>query len=185
MNKHTLSAAICAAALFSGNAMAQAYVSGDIGMGHASLSCEGTDSCSNNDVSFGVTGGFVLGKGFAAEIGYVSFGTAKASDTGLEATFKSSAWTYGVAYQAPIDAAWAVDLRLGAASVKSTLSATDTGTPLGSFSDTQTSPYYGLGVSYQVAKNVKLRAGALWTHAKVEDLTTNVRTVSAGARYDF
>jgi hypothetical protein len=184
-NKHFLSAAVIAALLSSTNAMAQAYVSADIGMSHASFGCEDGASCRTSDLAFGVTAGYKVVNGFSIELGYVDFGGAKFNYPPYAEVDSAAAWTLGVAYAVPVGNDVSIDLRLGAASVKASASANYAGDQVLSGTDTQSSPYYGLGLGYRVAKNVTIQGGALWTHAKFEDLTTNVRAITVGARYDF
>ena len=187
MKKSLIVAALFATAFASTGAMAQAhaYVSADVGASHASLDCTGIASCDNNDVSFKVTAGYKLGYGFAAEFGYIDFGTAKASDSGVDVKVKSKAWTLGAAYELPIAADFSGVARLGVASMKTTGSANIVGVGSGSVSDTKTEAYYGLGANYAVAKNIKIKAGIDWSHADLQGSTAVVRSISAGVQYEF
>jgi OmpA-OmpF porin, OOP family len=180
-----IAATLLATAFVSTGAMAQGYVSADVGVGHASIDCTGIASCDDNGTSFKVTAGYKLGYGFAAEFGYIDFGKAKASDTGFDAKFEAKAWTLGAAYELPIAADFSGVARLGVASVKTTASATITGVGSGSDSDTKTEAYYGLGANYAVAKNIKIKAGVDWSHAEYAGTTTVVRSISAGVQYEF
>ena len=165
--------------------MAQAYVSADIGAGHASIDCTGVSSCSNNGTSFKVTGGYKFGYGFAGELGYIDFGKATASDTGVDAKLKANAWTLGAAYEMPIAADISGTARLGVASVKTKVSANISGVGSGSVSDTKAEAYYGLGANYAFNKNVKVEAGVDWSHANFQGSTAVVRSIYAGLRYEF
>jgi len=91
MKKILIAVTVAAAALVSTSAMAQAYVSADVGIGHASVDCSGTTSCDKNGTSFKVTGGYKLGYGFAAEFGYIDFGKAKTSGTDFDAKVQAKA----------------------------------------------------------------------------------------------
>lgn len=183
MKNSLIAATLLATAFVSTGAMAQGYVSADVGAGHASLDCTGIASCDNTGTSFKVTGGYKFGYGFAAEFGYIDFGKAKASDSGLDVKFEAKAWTLGAAYELPIAADFSGVARLGVASVKTT--ATVSGAASGSDSDTKTEAYYGLGANYAVAKNIKIKAGIDWSHAEIASTTTVVRSISAGVQYDF
>lgn len=180
-----MAATLLATTLVSTGAMAQAYVSADVGAGHASLDCTGLASCSNNGTSFKVTAGYKVGYGLAAEFGYIDFGKATGSDSGVDGKVEAKAWTLGVAYELPIAADFSGTARLGVASVKTTASATVVGVGSASESDTKTEAYYGLGANYAVTKNVKIEAGIDWSHANFQGSTAVVRSISAGLRYDF
>ena len=185
MKKSLIAAALVATTFASTGAMAQAYVSADIGVGHASIDCTGTTSCDDNGTSFKVTAGYKLGYGFAAEFGYIDFGKAKAAGAGFDAKLQAKAWTLGAAYELPIAADFSGVARLGVASVKTSASANVAGLGSGSASDTKTEAYYGLGANYAVAKNIKIKAGVDWSHADFQGSTAVVRSISAGVQYEF
>lgn len=185
MKNSLIVAALLATAFVSTSAMAQAYVSADVGASHASIDCTGVASCSDNGTSFKITAGYKLGYGFAGEFGYIDFGKATASDSGLDAKLEAKAWTLGVAYELPIAADFSGVARLGVASMKTTVSATVAGFGSGSESDTKAEAYYGLGANYAVAKNIKIKAGIDWSHADFQGSTAVVRSISAGLQYEF
>jgi OOP family OmpA-OmpF porin len=177
MKKIALSLFAAAAATLSTGAMAQVYIAGDIGQGHSSGFCSGAGaSCSDNGTAFKLTGGYKLGQGFSAELGYIDFGDA--TDSGYKAS--ASAFTLGAAYELPIAPHWNAVARLGVASVEAKLS-------FGNFSDseTNTEAYYGLGVNYAINKNVKVQAAIDWSHAELEGSTDVLRAITVGARYEF
>ncbi len=185
MKKFLIAASMAAAALVSTSAMAQAYVSADVGVGHGSVDCTGVSSCDKNSTSFKVTGGYKFGYGFAAELGYIDFGKVTASDDGLSAKITAKAWTLGVAYEVPFTPELSGVARLGAASVDTKISASIVGEGSASESKTKTEAYYGLGLNYTVVKNVKVEAGIDWSHADFEGNTAVVRSITAGVRYEF
>jgi opacity protein-like surface antigen len=182
MKKLALSLFAAAATLSTG-AMAQTpfYVSGDVGQGHVSADwCTGLASCSNNGTAFKITGGYKFGQGFAAELGYIDFGKADASDVGGSAHLQASGFTLGGAYELPFATGWNGVARLGVASLETKVSGTG-----GSVSETNTEAYYGLGVNYAINKNVKIQGGIDWSHGELQGATTVVRAITVGARYDF
>jgi len=185
MKKILFAVTVAAAALVSTSAMAQAYVSADVGIGHASVDCSGTTSCDKNGTSFKVTGGYKLGYGLAAELGYIDFGKVTASDVGVSAKITARAWTLGAAYEFPFTPEFAGVARLGVASVDTKASATVAGGGSGSVSETKTQAYYGLGANYAVAKNVKIEGGVDWSHASFDGSSAVIRSISAGVRYEF
>jgi len=180
-----IAATLIASAFVSTGAMAQTYVSADVGASHASLDCTGIASCNNDGTSFKVTAGYKFGYGLAGEVGYIDFGKATASDSGIDVAIKAKAWTLGLAYELPITADLAGTARLGVASVKTRASANIAGVGSGSLEDTKTEAYYGLGANYAVAKNIKIEAGVDWSHVDFQGSTAVVRSISAGLRYEF
>jgi opacity protein-like surface antigen len=184
MKKFAITVAAAAASLLSTGAMAQVYVSGAAGMGHVSMDCSGIASCDNSDLAVKFTGGYTFGSGFSAELGYIAFGKASASDAGVSGDLKADAFTLGVAYQLPLNDSWGVNFRLGAASVKAKASATD-GVTSASDSETNTAPYYGLGLNFALTKNTKFDLGADFSRAELGGEKANVRAVTFGLRHDF
>jgi len=189
MKKSLIAAAGIAAAILSQGAMAQAYVSGHVGASHVSgLDCSGVASCSTGGTSFRFTGGYKFAKGISGEIGYIDFGKAEASDTvdGIHVNVfaKAQAFTLGAAFEFPFNEQFSAGARLGAASVKTTLGGSAEGFNV-SMEETQTKPYYGLFATIAVAKNFKIEAAADFTQAEFDGESNNVRSLSAGVRYEF
>ncbi len=185
MKKILIAAALFASAFISTSAMAQAYVSGDIGTGHANFDCDGATSCKKNDTAFKITGGWKLGSGFSAEVGYIDFGKTTASDSTTSVKIKPTAWTLGAAYEYNFTPEFAGTVRLGVASVKTKVDASIAGVGSGSDSDTKTEAYYGLGVNYAIVKNVKLEAAVDFSRLDYSSQQANVRAITVGVRYDF
>ena len=175
------------AALFSVGASADTgYVSLGLGQSHLNADCSGIPSCKTNDTAVKVTGGYNLGSGFSAELGYMDFGKFSANDgAGTSVDVKPSAWTLGAAYTMPFTPQWSGSVRLGAARVHTDVSAAVTGVGSGSASETKTKPYYGLGVDYAVAQNVKVGFGADFTQAEFQGAKNNVRALTLGLTYGF
>jgi opacity protein-like surface antigen len=185
MKKLALTLLAVAATTLSTGAMAQFYVSGDIGQGHASVDCSGIASCSKNDTAFKVTGGYKFGKGFAAEVGYVDFGNATGNDQGVSAQIGAKAFTVGGAYELPFAPQWNGVARLGLASVETKISGSIAGLGGYSQSETNTEAYYGLGVNFAVARNVKIEAAIDWSHLGFQGESGVVRAITVGGRYEF
>lgn len=174
-----------AAALLSTGAMAQAYVSADVGAGHINLDCEGVASCDNSGTAAKITGGYTFGQGFSAELGYVNFGKAKASDSGVSGSIKVDGFTVGAAYRLPAGEAFGVNFRAGIARLKTKVSGSIDGLGSASESETHTKPYFGIGIDYAITKNFKVQAGADFSKAEFYDEKASVRALTVGARYDF
>ena len=174
-----------AASLVSTGAMAQAYVSGGVGMSRADIDCEGVATCDKNDVAVKLTGGYSLGNGFAAELGYINFGKAKLADSGVSADVKANAFTLGGAYRAELSPAFGLSARLGLARVKTKVSASVPGFGSGSLSETKTKPYVGVGVDYALAPQLKLEVGADFTRGEIQGEKADLSAVTVGLRFDF
>lgn len=185
MKKIALILAMAGASLFSTGAMAQVYVSGAVGASEIDVECDGASTCDTKDTAFKLVGGYEFGNGFAAELGYANFGKAKAAEPGVSLEAKASALMLGVAYQAQINQDWGLNFRLGIASVKAEISGSVAGVGSASDDDSSTQPYYGLGVNYAVAKNVKLEFGADFTKAEYAGEKADVRAITIGVRYAF
>jgi OmpA-OmpF porin, OOP family len=185
MKKIAIALAAVAASLISTGAMAQAYVSGAVGQGHTNVDCSGTTSCSNNGTAYRLIGGYGFSNGLAAELGYLSFGKAEASVSGVSAELKAKAVTLGVAFRAKVASDWELGARVGVASVKTTISGSVAGFGSGSDSQTKAQPYVGIGAGYALTKNLTLEASADFSRAQYEDEKADVRALMVGARYTF
>lgn len=152
---------------------------------HFSVDCSGTTICDNNDTAFKVVGGYTLGKGFAAELGYVSFGKAKASDPSVSAELKAAGPTLAVAYQYQFNREWGGGARLGLGRMKTTMSGTVGGVGSASVSENHTAPYYGLAANYMIGKSWKVEGGLDFSKAEVLGEKASLRAVTLGAAYAF
>lgn len=185
MKKFAFAAVVAAASTLSSAAMAQAYVSAAVGQGHLDADCTGVASCDNTGTAAKVTGGYTFAPGFAAELGYLSFGKAKASDGPVSVDIKLEGFTVGVAFRAPLGEKFGFSARAGAARLKSKVHGTVTGIGSASDAETHTKPYFGIGVDYVFNKNFRLEAGADFSKAELYDEKADVRAVTIGARFDF
>lgn len=184
MKKTALSLVLVTSFFAAPAAMAQAYVSANVGSGHSNVDCAGTSSCRANGTAFKATGGYVFGSGVSAELGYLNFGNASASGLGYSAELRTTAITFSAAYTAKAGDSWAFTGRAGIAAVKSKFEASS-GAVTGSLSTTKTAPVVGIGVSYALSSNVKLIADADFTRAELDGDRYNVRALTAGLRFDF
>jgi outer membrane protein W len=185
MKKITIAIAAAAGSFISTGAMAQVYVSAAVGQSHVNADCSGVASCDNNDTAYRATGGYTFGNGLSAELGYISFGKAKASNPGLSAELKADAVTLGVAYRAALSPNWGLGVRGGIASVKTTVSGTIAAFGSGSDSQTKAQPYFGIGASYAVTSKFSIEANADFSRAQFDDEKGDVRALTLGARYAF
>ena len=173
-----------AALLLSTGAMAQSYISIAAGQGHQQMDCTGATSCDATGTALKIVAGQSIVQGLSMEIGYLDFGTVKASNSLVSAEIKSSALTLGVAYKLPFTPDLAGNLRLGLASMK----AKATGTSFlgnSSASETNSKLYYGLGLSYAFSNAVAAEIGADFSKAELQGDKADVRAVTAGLRFTF
>ena len=185
MKKIVIALAAAAGSLISTGVMAQAYVSGAVGQSHVNADCSGIASCDNNDTAYKVTGGYTFGNGLAAELGYISFGKAKASNPGISAELKAEGVTLGVAYRAALSPKWGLTVRGGVVSMKTTISGSIASVGSGSDSQTKAQAYVGIGASYAITSNLSVEAGADFSQAQFETEKGDVRALTIGARYSF
>ena len=195
MKQVTLVSIFVLAVAASAPAFSQGYVGLAGGASRIEQGCATGQSCDKNDGAIKVYGGYSLGNDFSAELSYYSLGTFKNSTTAGGAvasdSVKGSYWGLGGAWRPQFGNGWGGVGRLGAADTEGKTSA-------GSFgSQTYDSwhPYAGLGVTYEIAKNIRLEADYDYTRlgAKFTDPTTGTATKSTngvstymlGATYAF
>ena len=197
MNKTLIAGAVALFSLASGSAFAQSYVGGNIGASHADHGCgaaaaSGTiTSCDKNDFAWKVYGGYQLpGTDFAGELTYFDLGKFKGSGTGTSADAKDSYWGLGGAYRPSFGSGWGGVARVGAAYGTSKVDYNLGDTLLGEHSKNGWHPYYGLGVNYEIAKNVKIEAD--WDNTRItsqvpsySSSTNVINTYSIGATFGF
>ena len=196
MNKTLIAGAVALFSLASGSAFAQSYVGGNIGESHANHGCDAAaasgaiTSCDKNDFAWKLTGGYQLpGTPFAGELTYFDLGKFKGSGTNTSIEAKDSYWGLGGAYRPDFGSGWGGVARVGAAygTSKVDYSLTDIA---GDHSKTGWHPYYGLGVNYAIAKNVKIEAD--WDNTRITSQvptfgssTNVVNTYTIGASFGF
>ena len=196
VKKTLIAGAVAVVSLASGSAFAQSYVGVDLGESHASRGCAaaeatgGITSCDENDFAWKLTGGYQLpGTPFAGELTYFDLGKFKGSGTSTTADTKDSYWGLGGAYRPDFGGGWGGVARLGAAYGTSKVDYS-LASIAGDHSKTGWHPYYGLGVNYAIAKNVKIEAD--WDNTRITSQvpsfssTTNVvNSYTIGASLGF
>jgi len=172
VNKTLIAGAVALFSLASGSAFAQSYVGGNIGESHANHGCDAAaasgaiTSCDKNDFAWKLYGGYQLpGTPWAAELSYMDLGKFKGSGNGVSGDAKDSYWGLGGAYRPSFGSGWGGVARLGAAYGTSKVDYDLGDTLLGEHSKNGWHPYYGLGVNYEIAKNVKIEAD--WDNTKI------------------
>ena len=197
MNKTLIAGAVALFSLASGSAFAQSYVGGNIGASHADHGCNAAaasgaiTSCDKNDFAWKVYGGYQLpGTDFAGELTYFDLGKFKGTGPGASADAKDSYWGLGGAYRPSFGSGWGGVARVGAAYGTSKVDYNLGDTLLGEQSKNGWHPYYGLGVNYEIAKNVKIEAD--WDNTRITSQvptfgssTNTVNSYTIGASFGF
>ena len=174
----------------------QSYVGANLGASHADHGCGATlaattaiTSCDKSDFAWKLYGGYQLpGTPLAAELTYANLGKFKASG-GDTSEAKASYWGLGGAWRPDFGQGWGGVARVGGAYATSKVDYTLGGVG-GEHSKDGWHPYYGLGLNYQIARNVKLEAD--WDNTRVTSQipaygssTATVNTYSIGASLGF
>ncbi len=186
MKKQMLAA--LAVLAFSAAASAQMYGSVSAGVSKQNIDCTGATTCDDKGSAFKVLGGYKFMPNLAAELGYFDYGKVKGADSGATLEAKTNAWGAGVAYHMDFTPSWTGVARLGAARVKTKLTAT-LGSLSGSDSDTNTALYGGLGVGYRISPTVSIDGAWDFTKSKYNkngvDESWNVNALSVGVTFGF
>jgi OmpA-OmpF porin, OOP family len=180
MNRKALIAITAlSAAVFAAPAMAQmrspslssAYVGGSLGQSKFKVDCGG---CDTKDTAFRLFGGYQFNRTIAVELGYTDLG--KLGDSG--ASVEANAWDLSGVFSWPFANQFAAFGRLGLARVEG---------KGGGESDTKNALTWGLGVQYDVMRNLGLRGEfqryKVDAGAGVGDV--NIDVLSIGALWRF
>jgi OOP family OmpA-OmpF porin len=157
------------------------YVGGAVGQAHYDFDCAGSPSCDKNDTGGKVFGGYKFTPNIAVEASYTNFGKAKSGVPipgfgVVTGDLKGEGFGAGVAFFAPFANDFSGVARLGVASNKFKLSAQ---------SETSTEGTYGLGLSYNVTKQVSLDLAWDGTRGKFQGETVKLNMFTLGATYSF
>jgi OmpA-OmpF porin, OOP family len=172
-----------AATAFAGSALAQEsawYLGGSIGQSKAKDACSDLSSnvsCDDKDTAWKIFGGYQFNRYIAAEVAYTDLGKVKASGPTVSAEVKSNAWELVGVGSYPIGASgFAPYAKLGVYRGESKLSSSS------GVSDKDTSNDWtaGLGVRYDITKNVAVRAE--WQRYNGD---ADIDMLSIGALYKF
>jgi OOP family OmpA-OmpF porin len=154
--------------------LSSAYIGGTLGQAEYKDGCNGLTDCDEKDAAWRILGGYRFNQYFAAELGYHNLGEASAQAGAVE----GSAWeVVGVASYPVIDKL-SVYGKLGA--YRGELEAPGA-------KETNADLTYGLGLQYDVLKNVGLR-GEWQRYNKMgggEVQETDVDVLSVGVVYRF
>ena len=197
VTKTLIAGAVALISLASSSAFAQAYVGIGVGDSHASRGCDASVAtgaavgCDKNDTAIKLTGGYQLpGTPWAGELTYFDLGKFKGSGTGVSSNAKDSYWGLGGAYRPSFGNGWGGVARVGAAYGSSKVDYSLGGTTTGSYTKDGWHPYYGLGVNYEIARNIKIEAD--WDNTRItsqvpgfSSSTGVVNSYTIGASFGF
>lgn len=188
MKKNIIAAALLATGFaMSASASAQAYVAGTVGQAKWNADCQGTTQCDTSDTAFKLLGGLDLYPNIGVEASYFSLGKATATVNGIKAEIKASGVdVVGVFKTTPMNG-FVGFAKLGVGYIKGEVNAS-IGAVKGSVSKNSAQAVAGLGVTYQIANNVNLRAEYERRDAKVADVDgakVTISNFSVGVQYAF
>jgi OmpA-OmpF porin, OOP family len=178
MKKVLFAAALSAAC---GLASAQGYAGALIGLGQISTDCPFGASCDDSSTGMKVYGGYEVAPNISVEVGYTSFGKSKAKGALGSAEIKGTAFVVNGAFRFPIAADFTGVARLGLASVKGKYS----DTLGGSESESKIKLYTGLGLEYDIAKDVKLIGAFDLSNVEVDGDSGTAMLFGAGVQAAF
>jgi OmpA-OmpF porin, OOP family len=188
MMKQVLLAA--AALALSSAASAQVYGVVSAGVSKLKIDCGDAQVCDKSDTAFKVLGGYKFTPNVAVEAGYMSFGKAKLRDSGVSLDVGVTGFGVGAAFHQDFASNWNFVARLGLAQMKTKLDASVSGLGSGSESDSNAQLYGGLGVGYNITKQLSIDGA--WDFAKSKydkngiDLGSgNVNAFSLGLTFGF
>jgi OOP family OmpA-OmpF porin len=189
MKKFVVALATVTATLLSSGAHAQAYVGGAVGQSDINLDCSGVPNCETSDTGYKFFGGYKFTPNIAGEVTYFDWGKAGGSATSpfgtAEATVRGTGVGVGAAFFADFTPQWSGVARLGLASNKAKGEARMNGAVLFSESQTKSTAYAGLGVSYAITKQLKIDGALDFSNLELEGEKGNVRLFSIGLTFAF
>ena len=182
--------AIAAFTSLAGSAFAQqAYVGAAVGQSHFNVDCSGTTSCKDNDTGYKLFGGYKFTPNLAGELTYFDYGKVTAgvplsATTSATVKIRGTGVGLGVAFMADFAPPWSGVGRLGVVSNRAKVSVVS-GTFSGSDSESKTTAYAGVGVSYAINPQMKLDAALDFSNLEYAGEKSNVRLLSVGLTYAF
>ena len=164
-DKKVLLAAMLGAAVMAAPAVSMAQARGDTGW-YAGITVGQTDvkdvdcgglSCDKKDTAFRILGGYQINRNFAAELGYHDLGKVTFSGSGVSANIKANVWELVGIGAYPFANQFSGYGKLGAYHGEAKLSASIAGLGSGSLKETNTDLTFGLGVQYDVSRELGIR----------------------------
>jgi OOP family OmpA-OmpF porin len=167
------------------------YIGATIGQSKVKEWCDGLGpgvSCSDTGTAWRVLGGYQVNRNFAAELGYHDLGSVDASDPSASVKAEANAWELVALGQWPFTNQFSVYGKAGLYRGEVKASATVPGFGSGSTSETNTDITYGVGVRFDLNRNLALR-GEWQRYTNMGDNATigesDVDVLSLGVLWKF
>lgn len=186
MNKRLILASAIALLGFTGSALAadgvggQGFIRGELGSTNTKLSAEG-ESDSEDDVSYGVRGGYYFNKNFAVEGFYNSYYSKSQDGVSIDLDGVGAGVAGKLYFAEGMDTGWFVSGRAGAVRLKAKISVDG----FGSGSDHETKPYAGVGLGYDFSRNLGLSLNYDYVKADYSGVDIKLQTAAAALEYRF
>lgn len=138
------------------------YVGGTIGQSKVKDWCEDVSgpgtACEDTDTAWRILGGYQVNRYFAAELGYHDFGSVTGSIPGASADAKANAWELVGVGSYPFTNQFSVYGKAGMYRGEVKVNGTISGLGSGSASETNTDLTYGIGLRFDLNRNLAFRA---------------------------
>jgi len=139
------------------------YAGAALGQSKVSIDCEGADTCDEKDSSWRIFGGYQFNRNFAIEFGYADLGEASAAGAAppfgtAGATFETTAFDLVAVGILPIAERFSAYGKIGLYRADTDITASLTGFPSVSLSDSNSDLTFAVGVRYDFTRNLGVRA---------------------------
>ncbi len=170
-------------------APSQMYVGGTVGQSKWMDDCKGTTSCDTTSTAYKLIGGYNVDKNFALEASYFSLGKISATATTGSMTGSVEAKATGFELAGVVKQNFTDDFggfaKLGLARISADATAKVPGVLFASEDTSSTQPVFGLGLTYNMTKELALRAEFETRRVKLGADKDTVRNFSVGMQYSF
>ena len=134
-----------------------------LGQSKINIDCEGATTCDEKDTAWKIFGGYQLNRNFAVELGYVNFGEGRVAGAAppfgtASVTFESTAFELVAVGMLPLADKFSLYGKIGLYRADTDADVTLTGFPPATESDSNTDLTFGVGVRFDITRNLGLRA---------------------------
>lgn len=185
MKKSILIAAVFAAAT-SVNASAQVYAGATVGSSRYDLDCAGVTSCKTGGTALKVLAGYQVTPLFALEATYFDLGKISGKELGFDVSGGATGVDFSGVARMQLTQDIGMFARVGIAHVEGKITG-KMGTKSETFKHSSTQPVFGVGSTYNINKNLRVRAEFEMHRAKVarDGDTVRVANYSLGLENSF
>lgn len=181
--KQIIAAAMLAVGALSAHA-GDFYAGASVGATKWRLDSSINSAFDTSDVGGKLFAGYEFMPNFALEGGYVNLGKASASGNGASAEIKGDGWFVDAVGIAPINQDFSLFGKIGVVDTKIKASGSAPGLAV-TDSKTSTQVKFGFGGSYNIAKNIAVRAELERYRGELENSKGDVDLLSVGVSYKF